>query len=57
MVGGISNGDVPATPEVADLVQEVKNQVVGRLNSKVDLFQAVSYRTQIVAGVNYFVKV
>ena len=56
MIGGFTKTR-PATEEVQNIVSEVQGQVQSRLNVQFDRFQAVSYRSQVVAGVNYFIKV
>ena len=55
--GGISGQDKPATPEVQQLVEQVKSQIAGKANATYEVFEAVAYRTQVVAGLNYFIKV
>lgn len=55
--GGISNQDKPADAEIQGLVDKVKSEVTGKMNANFNEFQAVSYRTQVVAGTNYFIKV
>lgn len=57
MTGGITEEDKPATSEVQALVQQVQDQITGKMNSATEKFEAISYRTQVVAGRNYFVKV
>eukprot|EP00906_Rhabdomonas_costata_P026908 RCo038306 len=46
-----------ATPEVQELVDEVRHEVQDTSGRTFSKFTAVSYATQIVAGTNYFVKV
>ncbi|NXI48713.1 CYTB protein, partial [Chloroceryle aenea] len=36
---------------------QVKAQFESRENRTCDLFRAIIYRTQVVAGINYFIKV
>ncbi|NXP81342.1 CYTB protein, partial [Ramphastos sulfuratus] len=36
---------------------QVKPQFESRVNSVFDIFKAIAYRTQVVAGTNYFIKV
>ncbi|KFQ35304.1 Stefin-C, partial [Merops nubicus] len=36
---------------------QVKPQFESRANKKCDIFKAILYRTQVVAGINYFIKV
>lgn len=55
--GGITLEDKQATPEVQKIIAQVKEQVESELNEHFDIFEAVSYRTQVVAGTNFFVKV
>ena len=57
LCGGITGQDEAATPEIQSLVEQVKEAVHSNLNASFQVFQAVSFRTQVVAGRNYFVKV
>ena len=57
LTGGITQKDEPVTPEVHSLVHQVKDQIVGKANASYDIFEPLSFRTQVVAGRNYFVKV
>ena len=54
--GGIG-ATSPATPEIQDLVNSVKANAEQQANRKFDQFVAKSYASQVVRGVNYFVKV
>ncbi|XP_050750164.1 cystatin-A-like [Gymnogyps californianus] len=56
MPGGLSETK-PATPEVQHIVNQVKPQFESRENKTYDIFKAIVYRTQVVAGINYFIKV
>ncbi|XP_068787198.1 cystatin-A isoform X1 [Struthio camelus] len=56
MPGGLSDTK-PATPEVQHIVHQVKPQFESRVNETYGTFQAIAYRTQVVAGTNYFIKV
>ncbi|XP_071424688.1 cystatin-A-like [Pithys albifrons albifrons] len=47
----------PATPEVQRITNKVKLQLEVRVNRRYDIFRAICYRTQVVAGVNYLIKV
>ncbi|XP_003202689.1 cystatin-A [Meleagris gallopavo] len=56
MTGGLSDPK-PATPEVQHLADQVKPQLESRENETYNIFTAIIYRTQVVAGINYFIKV
>ncbi|KAM6098834.1 cystatin-A-like [Theristicus caerulescens] len=56
MPGGLSEAK-PATPEVQHIANEVKPQFESRENRKPSDFTAIIYKTQVVAGMNYFIKV
>ncbi|XP_072469921.1 cystatin-A-like [Notamacropus eugenii] len=56
MPGGV--GEIqPATPEIQKIVDKVKPQFEEKSNRKYDCLEAVEYRSQMVAGTVYFVKV
>uniref|UniRef100_A0A8C3SNM6 Cystatin domain-containing protein n=1 Tax=Chelydra serpentina TaxID=8475 RepID=A0A8C3SNM6_CHESE len=54
--GGVT-GPQPATPETQHIVDEVKLQVEEKEGKKFEVFTAVEFKTQLVAGINYFIKV
>ncbi|XP_021529657.2 cystatin-A [Aotus nancymaae] len=54
--GGLSEAK-PATPEVQEIVDKVKPQLEEKTNEKYEELQAVEYKTQVVAGTNYYIKV
>ncbi|XP_021065291.1 cystatin-A isoform X2 [Mus pahari] len=54
--GGLSEAR-PATEEVQEIVDQVKAQLEEKTNEKYEIFKAVEYKTQVVAGFNYFIKV
>ncbi|CAM9684026.1 unnamed protein product [Bubo scandiacus] len=56
MTGGLSDTK-PATPDVQHIINQVKPQFESRVNRTYGIFQAIVYRTQVVAGINYFIKV
>ena len=56
MMGGFG-GAKNADNNVQALVDSHKSDVESKLNEKFDTFEAVSYKTQVVAGTNYLVKV
>ncbi|XP_075053955.1 cystatin-A-like [Mixophyes fleayi] len=56
MDGGL--GDVqPADSEVQSICDQMKKQVEEKTGSSFSIFNAVEYKTQTVAGTNYFIKV
>ena len=54
--GGLTEAR-PATAEVQEIADQVKAQLKEETNDKYEEFEAVVYKTQVVAGVNYFIKV
>ncbi|XP_054044692.1 cystatin-A-like [Rissa tridactyla] len=56
MPGGLTEPE-PATPEVQRIANEVKPQFESKENRRYGTFNAIIYRTQVVAGTNYFIKV
>ncbi|XP_005292799.1 cystatin-B-like [Chrysemys picta bellii] len=54
--GGLT-GVQPATAETQQVVDEVKLQVEEKEGKKFEVFTAVEFKTQVVAGINYFIKV
>ncbi|KAM4794957.1 cystatin-A-like [Rhinophrynus dorsalis] len=56
MCGGLG-GAKPANPEVQAIVDEIKEELEKRSGQNFCTFKAVEYKTQLVAGTNYFVKV
>ncbi|EGV92675.1 cystatin-A [Cricetulus griseus] len=53
--GGLTEAR-PATPEVQEIADQVRAQLEEKTNEKYEKFEAVEYKTQVVAGVNYFIK-
>ncbi|XP_062598471.1 cystatin-B-like [Saccostrea cucullata] len=47
----------PADAEIQSIINEVKGAVEDKVGRKLDTYTPVSYKTQVVAGTNYFVKV
>ncbi|XP_047424811.1 cystatin-A-like [Mugil cephalus] len=47
----------PATEEIQRICDEVKGQVEERTNTKYGIFRALHYRSQVVAGMNYVIKI
>ncbi|XP_027509297.1 cystatin-A-like [Corapipo altera] len=56
IAGGLSPPEC-ATQEIQDITNQVKVQLRVRVNERYDLFRAILYRTQVVAGIMYFIKV
>uniref|UniRef100_A0A8C8RUV7 Cystatin B n=1 Tax=Pelusios castaneus TaxID=367368 RepID=A0A8C8RUV7_9SAUR len=56
MCGGTSAAKA-ATPETQQIVDEVKLQVEEKEGKRFEVFTAVEFKTQLVAGINYFIKV
>ncbi|XP_006039314.2 cystatin-A-like [Alligator sinensis] len=56
MPGGLSSAN-PATPEVQKIADQVKPQLERKENKTYPVFIAYKYKTQVVAGMNYFIKV
>ncbi|KAF4522517.1 hypothetical protein B566_EDAN002603 [Ephemera danica] len=57
LCGGISDGHKEATPEVQTLCDKVKEAVETKIGKPLQEFTAKVYKTQVVAGTNFFVKV
>ncbi|XP_032755163.1 cystatin-A-like [Rattus rattus] len=55
MPGGLTPAR-PATPEIQEIANEVKAQLEEKTNKKCEKYEAVEYKTQVVAGINYFIK-
>ncbi|XP_068122369.1 cystatin-B-like isoform X1 [Hyperolius riggenbachi] len=54
--GGLGNLK-PANQKVQNICNTFKEQVTQKSGLNFDTFQAVSYKTQVVQGTNYFIKV
>nr|XP_039267788.1 cystatin-B-like [Styela clava] len=55
-VGGLSEEHV-ADEEVKKLCESVKDAAIEEAGIKYETFTPIAYKTQVVAGMNYFVKV
>ena len=47
----------PANDEVTQMVNSLRNQIESHMNAQYEVFEAVSYTSQVVAGTNFVVKV
>ncbi|XP_015998982.1 cystatin-B [Rousettus aegyptiacus] len=56
MCGGPSSTQ-PATAEIQAITDQVKSQLEEKTNKKYPIFKAVEFKSQVVAGTNYFIKV
>ncbi|XP_065532271.1 cystatin-B-like [Lathamus discolor] len=57
MLCGGASAVRPATGETQQIVDEVKSQLEEKEGKTFDVFTAVEFKTQVVAGTNYFIKV
>ncbi|KAM6214838.1 cystatin-B-like [Rhynchocyon petersi] len=55
LCGGVS-ATKPATAEIQEIADQVKSQLEEKENKKFPVFKAVEYKSQLVAGTNYFIK-
>jgi cystatin-A/B len=55
-VGGLNAAKEP-TPEVQALVDQLGSEIKSQAGGEYPHLKAVSYRSQVVAGTNYFIKV
>jgi len=56
MCGGKGQVNQP-NDEIVEIVNNVRSQVEAQANTTYTVFEPVSYRSQVVAGTNFFVKV
>ncbi|XP_051009321.1 cystatin-B [Acomys russatus] len=56
MCGGPS-ATMPATAETQEIADKVKHQLEEKENQKFGVYKAISFKTQVVAGRNLFIKV
>ncbi|XP_054569558.1 cystatin-B-like [Eptesicus fuscus] len=56
LMGGWSDTK-PATAEIQAIADKVKAQLEEKENKKYPTFKATEYKSQVVAGTNYFIKV
>ncbi|XP_032744837.1 cystatin-B [Rattus rattus] len=57
MMCGAPSATLPATTETQEIADKVKSQLEEKANQKFDVFKAISFRRQVVAGTNFFIKV
>uniref|UniRef100_A0A2K6KZQ1 Cystatin-B n=1 Tax=Rhinopithecus bieti TaxID=61621 RepID=A0A2K6KZQ1_RHIBE len=57
MMCGAPSAVQPATAETQDIADQVRSQLEEKENKKFPVFKAVSFKSQVVAGTNYFIKV
>ncbi|XP_020829541.1 cystatin-B [Phascolarctos cinereus] len=56
MCGGVS-ATKPATAETQRIADQVKAQLEEKENRKFPVFKTMEFKSQVVAGTNYFIKV
>uniref|UniRef100_A0A8D2LNG2 Cystatin domain-containing protein n=1 Tax=Varanus komodoensis TaxID=61221 RepID=A0A8D2LNG2_VARKO len=56
MPGGLTD-PAPVTPKVQEIANKVSGQLEKKTGDNYSIFQVISYRTQVVSGTNYFIKV
>ncbi|EHB00959.1 Cystatin-A [Heterocephalus glaber] len=54
--GGLSEAR-PATPEIQEIADKVKPQLEEKTNQSYQEFKAEEYKSQVVAGINYYIKI
>ncbi|XP_004642251.1 cystatin-A [Octodon degus] len=54
--GGLSEAK-PATPEIQEIADKVKPQLEEKTNESYQEFIAEEYKSQVVAGINYYIKI
>ncbi|XP_075399460.1 cystatin-B-like [Tenrec ecaudatus] len=57
MLVGAPSETKPATPEIQEIADKVRCEVEAKENKKFPEFKAVEYKSQVVQGGNYFIKV
>ncbi|XP_008587686.1 PREDICTED: cystatin-B [Galeopterus variegatus] len=57
MMCGAASATQPATAETQDIADQVRAQLEEKEKKKFPIFKAVSFKSQVVAGMNYFIKV
>ncbi|XP_075811479.1 cystatin-A [Microtus pennsylvanicus] len=54
--GGLTEAR-PATPEIQEITDKIREKLEEKTNEKYEKFEATEYKSQVVAGTNYFIKV
>ncbi|XP_042543225.1 cystatin-B [Dipodomys merriami] len=57
MMCGAPSATRPATAETQKLADQVKQELEEKENRKFSVFKALSFKSQVVSGTNYFIKV
>ncbi|XP_010355059.2 cystatin-B-like [Rhinopithecus roxellana] len=57
MMCGAPSAVQPATTETQDIADQLRSQLEEKENKKFPVFKAVSFKSQVVVGTNYFIKV
>ncbi|XP_008055050.1 cystatin-B [Carlito syrichta] len=57
MMCGAPTSTQPATDEIQHIADQVKSQLEKKENKTFPVFKAMSFKSQLVAGTNYFIKV
>lgn len=55
-VGGLED-EKPADEAVRKVISSVQDEIKKQYSKEIDTIEPVSYRTQVVAGMNYFIRV
>ena len=56
MIGGFTKARL-ADDEIKKIVKEIQPKIEERTNEKYTVFEAISFKSQVVKGVNYVVKI
>ena len=56
MFGGFSKAKL-ATDDIKKIVKEIQPKIEERTKEKYNVFEAISFKSQVVKGVNYVIKV
>ncbi|XP_012874851.1 PREDICTED: cystatin-A [Dipodomys ordii] len=54
--GGLTEAR-PATPEIQEIADQVKQQLEEKTNETYEEFEAVEYKSQVVAGTIFYIKI